>query len=78
MTKRAAKKPAAKKPGEKTSKEAEKAELEPARPLKPRRKLLVVLMVVFAIWLGALLTLYFTKVYPLRHPASGPVAGTHS
>jgi len=75
MTKRAVKKPGQKTPGEKTSKEVEKAELEPARPLKPRGKLLVVLMVVFAIWLGALLALYFAKVYPLRHPASGPVAG---
>jgi hypothetical protein len=75
MTKRAAKKPGQPSPAEKTSKEAQKVELEPARPLKPQGKLFAVLLVVFAIWLGALLTLYFSRVYPLRHPASAPVAG---
>jgi hypothetical protein len=37
-------------------------------PLKPRPKLFWALMLVFAIWLGALLTLYFKTVYPDRHP----------
>ena len=41
---------------------------EPAcAPLKRRPKLFVGLLLLFAIWLGILLTLYFKTVYPLRH-----------
>ena len=41
---------------------------EPAgAPLKPRPKLFLGLLLLFAIWLGILLTLYFKTVYPLRH-----------
>lgn len=33
----------------------------PARiPLKPRKKLFMALLVVYAVWLAALLTMYFT------------------
>jgi hypothetical protein len=39
-------------------------------PLKPRPKLFWALMLSFAIWLGALLTLYFKTVYPDRHPST--------
>jgi hypothetical protein len=47
------------------------APVEPVcAPLKPRRKLLAVLMLGFAVWLGALLTLYFKTVYPQRHPSA--------
>jgi len=35
--------------------------------LKPRPKLLVILSVVFVLWVGTLLALYFTTVYPFRH-----------
>ncbi len=44
-------------------------------PLKQRPKLFVLLFVIFALWLGALLTLYFVTVYPSRHrglPAAAP------
>ena len=34
----------------------------PANPLKPQKKLLVVLSVLFGLWLIALLTMYFTTV----------------
>ena len=43
-------------------------------PLKPLPTLFKVLLVGFALWLGALLTLYFQTVYPLRHEASGTPA----
>jgi len=36
--------------------------------LKPRPRLFKVLCVVFAVWMIALLVLYFWTVYPLRHP----------
>lgn len=39
--------------------------LEP-RPLKPQRKWFIVLMVVFAMWVAALLVMYFATVYPNR------------
>ena len=42
-------------------------QLPPATPLRPRPRLFIVLLVLFAIWLGILLTLYFKTVYPLRH-----------
>jgi hypothetical protein len=43
-------------------------------PLKPRRGLFIGLALGFAVWLGVLLTLYFTTVYPLRHASSGATA----
>jgi hypothetical protein len=38
-----------------------------AKPLKPRRALFTGLMIALAIWVGLLLWLYFTTVYPQRH-----------
>lgn len=38
------------------------------RPLKPRRKLFVGLLVAFGAWVAILLTLYFTTVYPRHVP----------
>ena len=43
---------------------------EKPRPLKPRPKLFAILLVGFGLWLILLLTLYFTKVHPLRYPTS--------
>jgi hypothetical protein len=43
--------------------------IPPAIPLKPRPKLFLILCIAFAVWLAALIVLYFTSVYPLRHPA---------
>jgi len=37
-------------------------------PLKPQRKLFAGLLVVFAAWVGILLTLYFTTIYPRHLP----------
>jgi hypothetical protein len=34
------------------------------KPFKPRRKLFAVLMIVFALWVAALVVMYFTTVYP--------------
>ena len=48
-------------------------EIAPA-PFKPLPTLFKVLLVGFALWLGALLTLYFKTVYPLRHDASATPA----
>jgi hypothetical protein len=43
----------------------------PAKPLKPRPILFIVLCLLLAIWVGYLLVLYFAAVYPARHaPAS--------
>jgi hypothetical protein len=36
--------------------------------LKPHPRLLRVLSIVFALWFGLLLVLYFWTVYPVRHP----------
>ena len=47
-----------------------------ATPFKPRRKLFVVLMIVFALWVAALLVMYFTSVYPNRENA--PLAPSSS
>ena len=35
--------------------------------LKPQRKALIVLSIIFAAWVAVLLVLYFTTVYPIRH-----------
>ena len=42
----------------------------PARPFKPRRGLLVGLLIGFVVWVGVLLGLYFKTVYPMRHAES--------
>jgi len=36
-------------------------------PLKPQKRLLILLSVVFAAWVVFLLILYFKTTYPLRH-----------
>ncbi|MGA3065599.1 MAG: hypothetical protein ABSF29_02000 [Tepidisphaeraceae bacterium] len=38
--------------------------------LRPRPRLFKSLCIAYAIWIIALLVLYFTTVYPLRHPSS--------
>jgi hypothetical protein len=40
--------------------------------LKPQRKILVILSIIFALWVGLLLTLYFTTVYPVQHQRAVP------
>jgi len=39
------------------------ASAEPVVALKPRPKLFYALLVIFIVWIGFLLTLYFTTVY---------------
>ena len=36
-------------------------------PLKPHPKLLFALCIVFAVWVGGLVVMYVTTVYPHRH-----------
>lgn len=77
MSKRAASKPGPKSPAKTPDKDAKKEpELPKPRPLQQHPKLLVILLIAFAIWLGGLLTLYFTKVYPMRYPSSAPMSAT--
>jgi uncharacterized protein involved in exopolysaccharide biosynthesis len=38
-------------------------------PIKPRRGLLIVLSIVLALWIAAMVVMYFTTVYPQRHPS---------
>ena len=74
MSKRAASKPGPKPPAKTPDKDAKiEPELPRPRPLQQHRKLFVILLIAFAIWLGGLLTLYFTKVYPMRYPGNTPV-----
>ena len=40
-------------------------------PVKRRPMMFAFLIVVFVLWIALLLLLYFTTVYPLRHPAGG-------
>jgi hypothetical protein len=40
--------------------------------LKPQRKLLVIISVIFALWVALLMTLYFTTIYPTRHERTLP------
>ena len=42
--------------------------------LKPHPRLLVILSIIFALWVGALVTLYFTTVYPYRHQRTLPTS----
>ena len=61
---------------EKASAEAEVAAPTVA-PLRPHRKLFFALLLVFLVWVGVLLAMYFKTVYPQRHgdqPSAG--AGT--
>ena len=44
----------------------------PIKPLKPRRGLFVLSLCVFAAWVGVLLWVYFTTVYPSRHTPTQP------
>jgi len=50
------------------AKDSAPAELPPAKPLKPRRGLFVVLCLAFAVWVGFLTTLYFKTVYGKEDP----------
>ena len=45
-------------------------------PFKPRPRLFAALMIGFAVWMGALLTLYYRTVAPLRHHPSTGAATT--
>lgn len=62
------------KPGSPAKKEYQsKAAVEEpvaCQPLKRRPRLFAALMVLFLIWLGVLLTLYFRTVYPMRYPST--------
>ncbi len=40
--------------------------------MKPQRRLLIVLGGLLAVWVGWLLLLYFTTVYPQRHGGAHP------
>ena len=53
------------------SKSAESSTPEPrvVLPFAPRRKMTMVLALVYALWLSGLLVMYFTTVYPVRHPS---------
>lgn len=42
-------------------------------PMKPRKRLFVTLLIVFAVWVGALLTMYFTMVRRPHPPRPLPV-----
>lgn len=46
---------------------AQQPTFEPMPPLQPHRRLFVGLMVIFLLWVGVLLWLFFTTVWPLRH-----------
>jgi hypothetical protein len=75
MSKRPAKKPGPKPPDSKIAKENVAPAPPAPLPLKPRPRMFWILLVIFLIWLGGLLALYFTKVYPMRYPSTAPVAG---
>ena len=45
-------------------------ELELAPPLRPHKTLFMVLLVIFMVWVGVLVGLYFKTVYPARHGGS--------
>ena len=48
-------------------------------PPRWRRAILIVLWVVFALWVAALVAMYFGTVYPHRHPKGGtPAAAVRS
>ena len=43
--------------------DAARATVQP-KPFTPQRKIFVVLMIVFALWVAALVVMYFATVYP--------------
>ena len=49
--------------------------LPPQMAPRRRRAILIVLWIVFALWVAALLAMYFGEVYPRRHPKAGRPAG---
>ena len=46
--------------------------------MKPRVKLLFVFSVIFALWVGMMLVMYFGTVYKFRHPEKLPGATGNS
>jgi hypothetical protein len=47
---------------------------EPRRGLKPRKKLFAALLVLLALWVGLLVVMYVTTVYPIRHGEKGALS----
>ena len=45
-------------------------------PLRPHRKLFFALLLVFLVWVGVLLAMYFKTVYPQRHGHPSMGVGT--
>ena len=45
-------------------------------PIKPRRGLLIVLSILLALWIAAMVVMYFTTVYPQRHPSHSATTST--
>ena len=43
-------------------------------PMKPRRGLLMLLLIVFVCWVGWLVAIYFTTVRPRHHDDPGPAS----
>ena len=48
----------------------------PVEPLKPRKGLFAVLLILFLLWVGALVFLWWKTVYPMRHPAQQPASAS--
>jgi hypothetical protein len=46
--------------------------------MKPRRGLLIVMSIAFAVWVAAMLAMYFTTVYPERHPSKSTTSASIS
>ena len=40
-------------------------------PMKPHRRVFILLCVILAVWVGVLLVMYFKTVYPQRHGGTG-------
>jgi len=62
-------------PNNGTSEKSAPAPSPPPGPLKPQKKLLIVLSVALALWVAWLIGLYARTVYPMRHgrtPTSEP------
>ena len=47
-------------------------------PMKPNRRLLVAVAVVLGVWVGVLLTMYFTTVGPRAKPAAASAPGVEA
>jgi hypothetical protein len=45
-----------------------------AAQIKSRRLLLIALSLIFALWVAMMLVMYFSTVYPQRHPATSPTS----